>query len=256
MNILVCIKRVPDVGAKLEVAAGEKAIETRNLGFTISPHEECAVEEAVVIIEKQGGSGAVLTLGPRDAEEQLRDSMARGMDRGILLETDGDDWDPAQTASAIVEAIRMQDKQGLKFDLILFGNESADSGGYQVGIRVAHTLDLPCVTGIKRIDIQEGKVIARRESATGWEIYEVALPAVVTVKEGLNLPRHPSLRGTMTARKKPLERIRPNRAPAGLELVRLQLPAEQGSTAEILGEGKQAVSRIIEVLEELEVLEK
>src|SRR4029453_11187304 len=108
MNILVCIKRVPDVGAKLEVASGEKAIETRDLGFTISPHEECAVEEAVVIVEKHGGSGAVLTLGPRDAEEQLRDSMARGMDRGILLETDGDDWDPAQTASAIVEAIRTQ----------------------------------------------------------------------------------------------------------------------------------------------------
>ena len=78
----------------------------------------------------------------------------------------------------------------------------------------------------------------------------------MTVKEGLNLPRHPSLRGTMTARKKPLERFRPDRGQAGLELVRLKLPAEQSSAAEILGEGKQAVSRIIEVLEELEVLEK
>src|SRR5262249_23777837 len=153
-------------------------------------------------------------------------------------------------------AIRKQEIQGFRFDLILFGNESADSGGYQVGIRVAHALDLPCVTGIKRIDIREGKVIARRESATGWEIYEVGLPAVLTVKAGLSLPRHPSLRGTMTARKKPLERLRPDREPPGLELVRLRLPAEQSSAAEILGEGKQAVSRIIEVLEELEVLEK
>src|SRR5262245_24929562 len=109
MNILVCIKRVPDVGARLDVAAGGKTIETRNLGFTISPHEECAVEEAVLLVEKHGGSGAVLTLGPADAEEQLRDSMARGMDRGILLETDGDDWDPGQTASAIIKAIRMQE---------------------------------------------------------------------------------------------------------------------------------------------------
>jgi electron transfer flavoprotein beta subunit len=256
MNILVCIKRVPDVAARLEVTSGGRAIETRNLGFTISPHEECAVEEAVLLVEKHGGSGTVLTLGPREAEEQLRDSMARGMDRGILLETDGDDWDPVQTASAIVEVIRMQEGQGFRFDLIMFGNESADAGGYQVGIRVAHTLDLPCIAGIKRIAIEDGNIIARRESATGWEIYQVGLPAVVTVKEGLNLPRHPSLRGTMTARKKPLERLRPNPEQAGLEMVRLKLPAEQGSAAEMLGEGKQAVSRIIEVLEKLEVLEK
>src|SRR5262249_62095623 len=131
-----------------------------------------------------------------------RDCMAKGLDPGILIETDGEKMDPGQTGSAIVDCIRMQATQGIRFDLILFGNESADSAGYQVGIRVAHALDLPCVTGVKRINLREGKVIARRESATGWEIYEVGLPAVLTVKEGLNLPRHPSLRGTMTARKK------------------------------------------------------
>jgi electron transfer flavoprotein beta subunit len=238
----------------MEIAEGEKAIETRNLGFTISPHEECAVEEAVRLIEMLGGSATVLTLGPLDAEDQLRDSMARGIERGILLETDGSEWDPAQTASAIVEAIQMKESQGNRFDLFLFGNESADSGDYQVGIRVAHALDLPCVTGIKRFEVQEGRAIARRESATGWEIYEVMLPAVLTVKEGLNLPRHPSLRGTMTARKKPVERIQPKRGPAGLELLRLKLPPEQGTGAEMLGQGKEAVPKIIGVLKELGVL--
>src|SRR5215475_5051950 len=98
MTILVCVKRVPDTGARMEVAAGQKTVETRNLGFTISPHEECAVEESVRLLEKFGGSGTVLTLGHPDAEDQLRDSMARGLDRGILLETDGNEWDPAQTA--------------------------------------------------------------------------------------------------------------------------------------------------------------
>jgi electron transfer flavoprotein beta subunit len=254
MNILVCVKRVPDTGARLEVGPGEKAIETRNLGFTISPHEECAVEGAVLLIEKLGGSGTVLTLGPSDAEDQLRDSMARGMDRGILLETDGSDWDPVQTASAIIEAIRLKESQGNRFDLILFGNESADSGNYQVGIRVAHSLDRPCVTGVKRLEVQDERVIARRESATGWEIYDVGLPAVLGVKEGLNLPRYPSLRGTMTARKKPVERFQPTRGPAGLELLRLKLPAEQGSGAQILGQGKEAVPEIIAVLKELGVL--
>jgi len=254
MNILVCVKRVPDTGARLEVAAGLKAVETRNLGFTISPHEECAVEEAVRLLEKLRGSGTVLTLGPPDAEDQLRDSMARGLERGILLETDGSEWDPAQTASSIVEAIRNQENKGNHFDLLLFGNESADSGDYQVGIRVAHALDLPCVTGIKRLEVQDGNVIARRESANGWEIYEVMLPAVLTVKEGLNLPRHPSLRGTMMARKKPIERLQPSQTSAGLELLRLMLPVEQGSGAEMLGRGKEALPRIIQVLTELEVL--
>ncbi|MEP7359521.1 MAG: electron transfer flavoprotein beta subunit/FixA family protein, partial [Anaerolineales bacterium] len=135
MNILVCVKRVPATGAKISLTADEQDIDTRYLGFTISPHEECAVEEAVRLIEAKGGSSVVLTLGPDAAAEQLRDAMALGMDRGLLLETDGRDWDAGATAAAIVDAVRAEQAAGTQFDLILFGNESADSGGYQVGVR-------------------------------------------------------------------------------------------------------------------------
>lgn len=254
MNILVCVKRVPDTGPRMEVAGGGKTIETRNLGFTISPHEECAVEEAVLIIERLGGSSAVLTVGVTEAEEQLRDCMAKGIDRGILIETDGEALDASQTASAIAECIRSQQSQGKSFDLILFGNESADSANYQVGIRVAHTLDLPCVTGVKRMETRQDRVTARRENGSGFEVYDVALPAVLTVREGLNLPRHPSLRGTMTARKKPIERVRVSHATAGLELVRLAVPVTNQSGAEMLGEGKGAVRRVADVLQDLGLL--
>jgi electron transfer flavoprotein beta subunit len=256
MNILVCVKRVPDTGPRMEVAAGGKTIETRNLGFTISPHEECAVEEAVLIIEKLGGSSAVLTVGVAEAEEQLRDSMAKGIDRGILIETDSNGLDAGQTASVIAECIRSQQNEGKQFDLILFGNESADSGNYQVGIRVAYALDLPCVTGVKRIDTQEDRVVVRRESGSGFEVYDVKLPAVLAVKEGLNLPRHPSLRGTMTARKKPIERVRSSQATPALELLRLTVPVTNQSGAEMLGEGKSAVPRIADLLEELGLLSR
>ncbi len=251
MNILVCVKRVPDTGARMDVTADGKAIETRNLGFTISPHEECAVEEAAAIIEKLGGTGVVLSVGPKEAEEQLRDSLAKGMDRGVLIETDGSDLDAGQTASAIVDYVR---SQAMGFDMILFGNESADSASYQVGIRVACALDRPCVTGVKRMNVQLDRVTAKREVGAGFDVYEVPLPAVLTVKEGLNLPRHPSLKATMGARKKPLERVRPGGSTPALEMIRLSVPPETGGGAEILGEGRAAVPRIVELLRELRLV--
>src|SRR5579863_5101762 len=150
MNVLVCVKRVPLTGGKIVLTDDARAISTRHLGFTISPHEECGAEEAVRLIEQHGGSSTVLTLGPPDSEEQLRDMMAIGIDEAIHLVTDGSEWDPQATAAAIVDAIRAESEP---YDLILFGNESADAGNYQVAIRVAQSLGLPCVGGIKAISV-------------------------------------------------------------------------------------------------------
>ncbi len=254
MNILVCVKRVPDPGTRIELTADSMAIDTRQLGFTISPHEECAVEEAAQIIEQHGGTGTVLTLGPPEADEQLRDALAVGMERGLLIETDGRDWDPGQTANAIAKAIQEDQAKHAPYDLLMFGNESADSGGFQVGIRVATALDLPCITGIKAMEIQDGKVVCKREYGDGWEIYEIPLPAVVSVKEGLNLPRHPSLRGTMKAKKKKITFIQPEKEAAQLEKKRLKYPQETNKQVTILGEGAEAAPQIVEILKKLEVL--
>ena len=108
MNILVCVKRVPLTGGKITLTEDEQAIQTRHLGFTVSPHEECGAEEAIRLVEQHGGSSTVLTLGPPEAEEQLRDMMAIGIDKGIHLVTDGGEWDPQATAAAIVAAIRVR----------------------------------------------------------------------------------------------------------------------------------------------------
>ncbi len=254
MNVLVCIKRVPDTGAKIVLTQDQQEIDTHNLGFTISPHEECAVEEAVRLTEEHGGSTTVLTLGPEAGIEQLRDALAQGVDEAVLLETDGREWDPMATARAIVEAIRAKREEGLSFDVLLFGNESADTGDYQVGIRVAHALDLPCVTGIKQLAIRNGTAIAKREVSGGWEIYEVALPSVFTVKEGINVPRYPSLRGRMIAKRKEVERIAPHWNAGGLEKKRLTVPEEDVGGAVILGEGPSAAPKMVEVLKELGVV--
>ncbi|MGQ0670035.1 MAG: electron transfer flavoprotein subunit beta/FixA family protein [Actinomycetota bacterium] len=254
MNVLICVKRVPATGGRITLTADEQEIDTRFLGFTISPHEECAVEEAVRLIEAHGGSTTVLTLGPEVATEQLRDAMALGTDRAVLLETDGREWDPIATAEAIVDAIRAQQAAGTDFDLLLFGNEAADTGDYQVGIRVAHTLGLPCVTGIKGLEVTNGSALVRREAEGGWEIFEISLPAVFTVKEGINLPRYPSVPGRLKAKKKEIERLMPQRRGGGLEKVRLKLPEEQASEVEILGNGPEAAPRVVEVLQRLGIV--
>ena len=249
MRLLVCVKRVPLTGGLMVLTADEQEIDTKHLGFTISPHEECAVEEAVRLVEANGGESVVLTLGPAEAEEQLRDCMATGADRAILLKTDGGEWDAQATASAIVDAIRGEEP----FDLILFGNESADAGGYQVGIRVAYALGLPVVTGLKGIAVQDGRVRCEREAEGGREVYEVQQPAVLTVLEGLNLPRYPSVPGRLRAKSKPLAIVEPARPEPRLEKLRLVVPEGQGKQAEVLGEGAAAAPRVVQVLQSLGV---
>jgi electron transfer flavoprotein beta subunit len=248
MNVLVCAKRVPLTGGKIVLTDDEQAIQTRHLGFTISPHEECAAEEAVRLIEAHGGSSTVLTLGPPEAEEQLRDAMALGVDRAIHLVTDGGEWDPQATAAAIVDAIRADEDE---YDLILFGNESADAGNYQVPIRVAHALGLPCVTGIKAIELRDGTMRCEQEVASGRDVYELPLPAVVSVKEGINLPRYPSVPGRMRAKRKPLATSTPTRPESRLAMIRLAVPGGTGKQTEILGRGPEAAPAVVEMLREL-----
>jgi electron transfer flavoprotein beta subunit len=246
VRILVCVKRVPLTGGRMVLTADEQALETRHLGFTISPHEECGVEEAVRIVEQQGGEVTVLTLGPPEAEEQIRETLAIGADRGVLLATDGDEWDAEATAAVIAE-------HAGDYDLIIFGNESADTGNYQVGIRVAHALGRPIATGLKGLTVEDGSVRCEQEVSGGRDVYVLPLPAVVSVLEGINLPRYPSVPAKLRARQKPVETIAPQRPQPRLERVRLVVPAGQGKQAEILGEGAGAAPAVVNVMRELGV---
>lgn len=249
----MCVKRVPLTGGRMVLTENAQAIETRHLGFTISPHEECGVEEAVRIVEAHGGESVVLTLGPKEAEEQLRDAMALGMDRAIHLVTDGEEWDPQATASAIVDAIREDESANGPFDLVFFGNESADGGNYQVGIRVAYSLGRPVATGLKGVTFEGGNVRCEQEVAGGRDVYVLPRPAVVGVLEGLNLPRYPSVPAKLRAQRKPVESRTPSRPESRLEKVRLVVPEGQGKEAVILGHGPEAAPAVVEILQQIGV---
>jgi len=251
VDILVCVKRVPTVGGKI-VLTDSGEVDTRFSGFTVSPHEECAVEEAVRICEQQGGTVTVLTLGPPEAADQLREMLALGAHRGVLLQTDGREWGPIATAAAIAEAVR--EMEPTPFPLMFFGNEAADTGGYQVAVRVAHALGSPCVTGIKRLELCDGVVRAGRDYRGGQEVFEVKLPAVVSVKEGINLPRYPSLPGRLRAKRAEITVRKPSWLADPLRKLELRVPEAPRQRAEILGHGVAAVPELVRVLGELGLL--
>jgi electron transfer flavoprotein beta subunit len=252
VDILVCVKRVPMVGGKVVLTADGQDVDTRMSGFTVSPHEECAVEEAVQMTERSGGTVTVLTLGPPEAADQLRDMLALGAHRGVLLETDGREWGPVATAAAIAAAVG--ELGTAAFPLILAGNEAADTGGYQVGIRVAHALGRPCVTGIKRLEVAGDVLRAWREYGAGQEEFELALPAVVGVKEGINLPRYPSLPGRLRAKRAEITVLKPVWQPDGLRKVELRVPAGSAQRARVLGHGTDAVPELMRVLGDIGLL--
>lgn len=254
MKILACVKRVPMTGGRIVLTGDAQAIETRHLGFTISPHEECGVEEAIRIVEAHGGESVVLALGPPEAEEQLRDAMALGVDRAIHLVTEGEEWDPQATAAAILDAIRADEDESGPFDLVFLGNEAADAGNYQVGIRIAHALGRPVATGLKGVAVESGTVRCEQEAPGGRDVFLLPLPAVLTVKEGLNFPRFPSVPGRLRAQRKPLAASSPPRPEPRLEKLRLVVPEGERKQAEVLGHGGDAAPRVVEVLQQIGVV--
>jgi electron transfer flavoprotein beta subunit len=256
MDILVCVKRVPTVGGAITLTADQQYIDTKTSGFTISPHEECAVEEAVRLVERFGGSVTVLSLGPAEAQEQLRACLALGASAAVLVETAaGVETGPIATAAALHSVAAAG-----AFDLILLGNEASDTGGYQVGIRLAHLLGRPVAAGAKAIAVAgDGSSLSASRTYRGvTETFALPLPCVVTVKEGINLPRYPSLPGRLRAKRAAIKRIPMEEAAPGtagdVRMTSLRVPDAPRKQAAVLGQGAAAVPALVAVLAEIGVI--
>jgi electron transfer flavoprotein beta subunit len=249
-DVLVCVKRVPDTGGDVELTADGQSVDARRLGFTINAHESCAVELAVRIAAEDGGSVTVLTLGTQDAVEQLRSALGVGATSAVLIEAD----DPAAFGPVdVAREIAAVVAEG-SYDLVLLGNDAADTGDFQVGIRLAYLLERPVVNGARTLGVSGGTATAKVAGPDGVETYELPLPAVVTVLEGGVEPRYPSITGRMKAKKAKIETLAPRAEPRGSGRVRLTLPPAQPSTVEVLGEGPDAAPAVVDLLQRLGVV--
>ena len=247
-NVLVCIKRVPDAAGEVLLTADEQALDARFVGFTVSAHENCAVELAVRI-----GDATVLSLGPADTVEQLRGALGVGAKAAVLIEADPVGFGPADIAREIAAVVKAHEAEGKTYDLILLGNDAADTGDFQVGIRLAYELGRPVVNGVRTVEVAGDVATARGDGIDGVETYEVPLPAVITVLEGGVEPRYPTITGRMKAKKTPIETVEPRNQPRGPERVRLTLPPAQPSTVDVLGEGPDAAAAVVDLLQRLGV---
>jgi electron transfer flavoprotein beta subunit len=256
---LVCVKRVVDSSSEVVLTEDGQGVDGRFAGFTTSAHEECAVELAVRIAADGGdsaGGATVLTLGDADAVEQLRSALAVGCTAATHVLADPQVFGPADVAREIAAVVRDHAAAGTPHDLVLLGNDAADSGDFQVGIRLAYELGWPVVNGVSTVSVADGVVTASGSGPDGHETFRLPLPAVVTVLEGGVEPRYPTVPGRMKARKAPIEEREPVGEPAGPSRVRLVLPPPAPSTVQVLGEGPAAAPAVVDLLEQLGVLSR
>ncbi|MGH7663190.1 MAG: electron transfer flavoprotein subunit beta/FixA family protein [Gemmatimonadaceae bacterium] len=244
MKIAVCIKRVPDSETRFKLRPDGSSFDETGVKYDMSDFDLYAVEAALQLKEGAGGGEVVaFSLGPDAVQETIRKAMSMGVDRGVHLKTDSIPFDGFAIASALADGL----SDG-GFDLVLFGKMSVDSWSGVTGPMVAELLGLPCVTAVAKLDVANSKGTARRELEGAAETVSFPLPAVLTIDEGMNQPRYPSLKGIMAAKKKPLD-VKP--AALGEQRVTIRkvaLPPERPA-GRIIGEGAEAVPELVRLLQ-------
>jgi electron transfer flavoprotein beta subunit len=243
LKIAVCIKRTPDSESRFRIGSSGTAIDEAGLKFDIDDFASYAVEVALQLNEKQGpGETVVYAVGPDSVQETLRKAMSMGADRAVQLKTDAVSYD----GLAIAKALAAELKSG-GFDLVLFGKHAFDTSGGVVGTATAQLLGIACVTAASKLDIANGRGTARRELEGVGEIVEFALPAAITIDEGIVRPRYPSLKNIMAAKKKPLETKPAQVGPSRVRVKSMELPPDR-PPGRIIGEGVAAVPELVRLL--------
>jgi len=256
MKIAVLVKQVPGSETALPILGNQKWIDEEQVSFVMNPPDNFAIEEALLIKERTGdGEVVIISMGLARVQKVIREGLAKGADRGIHLEEDGQiQTDPLSIAKSI-SSILMDEN----FDLVLSGLQSDDTGMGQTGVLIGEMLGMSTGTLAMETDVQDNAIRVKRELESGWfQWVKLPLPASISIQSGLNTPRYPSLRGIMGAKKKEIKVIPPtdhqtDAISQSIDKVFVSQTSKQ--TEMIEGDADSTVARIIEILKsELKVL--
>ena len=259
MNVVVCVKQVPDTESVIKIKPDGSEIITDDLKYVMNPYDEFGVEEALKVKEKMGGTVTILCMGPSRSVETIRTGLAMGADKAVHLDDPSlEGGDSFATATSLAAALK-----GMEYDLIFCGKQAVDDDSSQVGQMLAEMLGLPHVSLIQKLEIADDKKSATVHSQVegGMAILDVSLPAVLTTQKGLNEPRYASLPGIMKAKKKPLETK--DAAALGLSsdsvgcagsktmITKMTPPPQRAAGKVVEGEGPQeTVPKLVKLLRE------
>jgi electron transfer flavoprotein beta subunit len=243
MKIIACIKRVPTTDVQARVAADGKSLDASGVQYMTSFYDEIAVEEALKQKEKHGGEVTVLTIGPSETSKEVREALAKGADKGlILVDANWAGRDPLATAKALAGKVKE-----LGAELVLLGRVATDRDNAAVGPMLATLLGWGCVTDVVALELSPTGGTAKREADSGLESFTFALPAVLTCQKDLNEPRYAGLKGIMAAKKKPVDEMPCPPASSQVEVTKLALPSAR-KAGRIVGEGAAAVPALMDAL--------
>ncbi len=239
MKILVCISHVPDTTAKISFVNDNKDYNKEGQQFIIGPNEELALTSAIDIKEAKGGSITALTVGLPEVEPTLRKALAMGADDAIRV--DAEPKDAYNVATQIADVVKNN-----AFDVIITGRESIDYNGGQVGEMVAEILNIPSISGVNNLELEEGKAILQREIDGGFEKIECDFPLVLSGQKGIAAePKIPAMRGIMMARRKPLNVIEPIAFDDATKVLEHSLPAAKAACTMVDPENMTELVRLL-----------
>ncbi len=251
MKVYVCMKSVPDTAANIKVI-GSNGFDD-SVKFLINPYDEYALEEAVRLVEKEGGEVVLVTIGKENAMPTVRSALARGSQRAILVTTDQQFLDSSDTAAVLQKVIEDDGPA----DLIFTGKQAVDSEGMQTAYRLAEGLNIPVASDITEFTVIGDKVSVEREIGGGEkEVIEMTRPCIVAASKGLNEPRYPKLPDMMKAKKKEVKQIA--LADLGLtllsatEVVSLEQVPDRSGARIIEGNASEAAAELVKILREKE----
>lgn len=257
MNVVVCVKQIPDPNTPGKLDPQSKRLVREGVDLVLDPGDEHAVEAGLQLTEKHGGDVTVVSMGPAKAMEAIRRALAMGAARGILI-TDAalENSDALSTARAIAAAVKERAP-----DLIICGTESTDGSSGAVPAQLAEMLALPLLSFAKKLEVEDGKVVIDRQTDEGYDVVEAPLPSVVTVTGGINEARYPALRGIMQAKNKEVKQL--GLSDLGLdgqaggawseEVVEVK-PAEARKAGEVVEDKGEGARRIADFLQQLKVI--